>query len=114
MTAVPMPERGRVAGDGVELSYGMWPGEGAPIVAIHGQTASHMNFAGIADRLAGRRPVFAPDMRGRGDSDKPGDGYGFPTYARDIAAAMDALELGPTVVIGHSMGAWIAAELAAS
>jgi lipase len=114
MTAVPMPQRGRVAGDGVELSYGMWPGEGAPVVAIHGQTASHMNFAGIADRLRGRRPVFAPDMRGRGDSDKPEDGYAFEQYGKDIAAAMGALDLGPSIVIGHSMGAWIGAELAAS
>jgi pimeloyl-ACP methyl ester carboxylesterase len=110
---VTRPARGFVDGDGIRLSYGYWPGRGAPILAIHGQTASHMNFGGIADRLGGRRPVFAPDMRGRGDSDKPGDGYTFEQYARDIAAAVRSFGLGPSVVVGHSMGAWIGAALAA-
>jgi lipase len=45
---------GRVSGDAVELAFGYWPGRGAPVVALHGLTASHLNFIGIAERLAGR------------------------------------------------------------
>src|SRR5450759_1748267 len=63
-------------------------GEGPAIVAIHGLTASHVSFAGIAERLAGRRPFFAPDLRGRGRSDKPATGYGMRQHALDVAAAM--------------------------
>ncbi len=104
---------GRLPGDGVELAFGYWPGRGAPVVALHGLTASHLNFVGIAERLAGRCALFAPDLRGRGDSDKPETGYGFVQHARDVAAAMRAMGLGPSVVVGHSMGAFIAAALAA-
>jgi pimeloyl-ACP methyl ester carboxylesterase len=96
----------------VELAYSLWPGKGPPIVAIHGLTASHVSFIGIAERLAGRRPVLAIDLRGRGQSDKPTTGYGMRQHALDIAAAMRSLGLGPSVVLGHSMGAYIGTALA--
>lgn len=105
--------RGRVPGDGVELACGYWPGRGTAIVAIHALTASSMTFVGIAERLAGRRPLFAPDLRGRGDSDKPDGPYGMAQHAADVAAAMRALDLGPSVVVGHSMDAYVATALAA-
>jgi lipase len=105
--------RGRVPGDGVELAFGYWPGCGAPVVALHGLTASHMNFVGIAEKLAGRCALFALDLRGRGDSDKPEGPYGFVQHARDVAAAMRAMGLGPSIVVGHSMGAFVATALAA-
>lgn len=105
--------RGRVPGDGIELNFGFWPGRGAPVVALHGLTASYINFIGIAERLAGRRSLLALDLRGRGDSDKPDGPYGLAQHARDVAAAMRALDLGPSVIVGHSMGAFIATALAA-
>jgi lipase len=105
--------RGRVPGDNVELAFGYWPGRGAPIVALHGLTASYVNFIGIAERLAGRRPLFAVDLRGRGDSDKPEGPYGMAQHARDVAEAMRALGLAASVIVGHSMGAFVATALAA-
>ncbi|MGH8992167.1 MAG: alpha/beta fold hydrolase [Acidimicrobiia bacterium] len=105
--------RGRVTGDGVELAYGFWPGRGMPIVAIHALTTSYKTFVGIGERLAGRRPLFAPDLRGRGDSDKPAGPYGMAAHAADVAAAMRAIGIGPAVVVGHSMGAYVATALAA-
>jgi pimeloyl-ACP methyl ester carboxylesterase len=97
----------------IELAYRLWPGQGAPVVAIHGLTASHVNFIGIAERLGGRRPLLAFDLRGRGQSDKPATGYGMQQHARDIAGAMRSLGLGSSVVLGHSMGAYIGTALAA-
>ncbi|MGH9041379.1 MAG: alpha/beta fold hydrolase [Acidimicrobiia bacterium] len=105
--------RGRVTGDGVELAYGFWPGRGMPIVAVHALTTSYKTFVGIGERLAGRRPLFAPDLRGRGDSDKPTGPYGLTVHASDLAAAMRAIGIGPAVVVGHSMGAYVATALAA-
>jgi lipase len=105
--------RGRLPGDGIELAFGYWPGRGAPIVALHGLTASYVNFIGIAERLAGRRPLFAVDLRGRGDSDKPAGPYGMAQHARDVAVAMRAMGLGASVIVGHSMGAFVATALTA-
>jgi lipase len=106
--------RGRVPGDGITMAFGFWPGAGAPIVALHGVTASYINFVGVADRLAGRRPLLALDLRGRGDTDKPSEGpFGMAQHARDVAAAMSAFGIDDAVVIGHSMGAYVAAALAA-
>jgi len=112
MIKVTREARGRVSGDGVELAFGYWPGRGAPVVGIHGLTASYLSFVGIAERLAGRRPLFAIDLRGRGDSDKPEGPFGMTQHARDVAAAMRALGLGPSIVSGHSMGAFVATALA--
>jgi len=103
--------RGRVTGDGVELAFGYWPGRKKPVVALHGLTASYLNFAGIAERLAGRRALFALDLRGRGDADKPGGPYGMAQHGRDVAAAMRAMGLGPSVIAGHSMGAYVVMAL---
>jgi lipase len=105
--------RGRIPGEGVELAFGYWPGRSLPVVALHGLTASYVNFIGVAERLNGRRPLFALDLRGRGDSEKPDGPYGMAQHARDVAAAMRSLDLGPSVIVGHSMGAFIATALAA-
>jgi lipase len=103
---------GRVSGDGVELAFGFWPGRDAPVVAIHGLTASYMSYIGVAERLAGRRPLFALDLRGRGDSEKPDGPYGMAQHARDVAATMKTMGFGPSVIVGHSMGAFVATALA--
>ena len=105
--------QGRVSGDGVELAFGYWPGRSAALVALHGLTASYLSFVGVAERLAGRRVVFALDLRGRGDSDKPPGPYGMVQHARDVAAAIRTMGLGPSVIVGHSMGGFVAAALAA-
>ena len=63
--------RGRIPGDGITMAWAHWPGTGATVVGLHGVTASYANFLGVADRLAGRRPLFALALRGQGDTDKP-------------------------------------------
>jgi lipase len=111
--AVTREARGRVAGDGIEMAYGFWPGAGRPVVALHGVTASYVNFIGVAEQLAGRRPLLALDLRGRGDTDKPEDGpFGMAQHADDVAAAMAAFDLDNCIVVGHSMGAFVAVALA--
>ena len=106
--------RGRVPGDGITMSWGHWPGAGPAVVGLHGVTASYANFVGIADRLRARRPLLALDLRGRGDTDKPEDGpFGMAQHAHDVAAAMRGWGLQDAVVVGHSMGAFVAVALAA-
>lgn len=103
---------GRAPGDGIELTWGCWPGAGVPVVALHGITASYMNFVGIGHALRGRRPLLAFDLRGRGGSEKIGP-YGMAQHARDVSAAMSSFALRRCVVVGHSMGAFAAVALAA-
>jgi lipase len=109
--SVTREARGRVSGDGVELAFGYWPGRGAPIVALHGLTASYVNFIGIAECLQGRLPLVGFDLRGRGDSDKPSGPYGLAQHGRDVAAAIQAMGLGASILVGHSMGAFVATAL---
>ncbi|MGH9039553.1 MAG: alpha/beta fold hydrolase, partial [Acidimicrobiia bacterium] len=105
--------RGRVQGDGVELAFRRWPGDGPPVVAVHALTASSLSFGGVAERLAGRRPLLAFDLRGRGDSDKPSGPYGIRQHVSDLDLALSRLGIHRPVVVGHSMGAYVAAAFAA-
>jgi len=104
--------RGKVSGDGVELAFGFWPGHGTPVVAIHGLTASFLSYVGVAECLRGRRPLLGFDLRGRGDSAKPQGPYGMVQHARDVAEAMRSFGLRSSVIVGHSMGAFVATALA--
>jgi lipase len=104
---------GMAAADGVNVAFGFWPGRQRPLVAIHGITGNHAQFFGLGVRLAGRRALLAVDLRGRGDSDKPEGPYSMHQHARDIVAVMRNFRLEPSVVVGHSMGAYIGAEVAA-
>lgn len=110
--AVDVPVRGGA------LHVGVWEpadaGAQTPTaLLIHGITASHVSWAGLAAALPGVRLV-APDLRGRGRSrDLPGP-YGMPTHADDVAAALGhvGLGLGPVTVVGHSMGGFVSLVLA--
>jgi pimeloyl-ACP methyl ester carboxylesterase len=83
------------------------------VVAVHALTASSLSFGGVAARLAGRRPLLAFDLRGRGDSDKPSGPYGIVQHACDLDLALSRMGVDRPVVVGHSMGAYVAAALAA-
>jgi pimeloyl-ACP methyl ester carboxylesterase len=87
-------------------------GEGSPIVWVHGLGGSWQNWL---EQL----PVFAPehrcvalDLPGFGASPMPPERISIPEYGRLLAELMDALEIDPAVVVGNSMGGFIAAELA--
>ena len=105
----------RVAADGVVLLVHEWPGKGRgapPVVGIHGLTANHRCWASMAEALAPDFRLVAYDLRGRGDSDKPGTGYSLASHGRDLAALLDSLGLRRVVLMGHSLGATIALRFA--
>ncbi|MGY1670649.1 alpha/beta fold hydrolase [Geodermatophilus sp. SYSU D00710] len=108
--------------DGGELAALHWAADapGSPIaVLVHGITANAMAWAPVAAALAGEFEVLAPDLRGRAASaDLPGP-YGLDRHADDVATLLDRFgadaEAGAdaTVLVGHSMGAFVAALAAA-
>ncbi len=120
-----------------DLSVGD-PGPGAPVVvAVHGITANGLWFGplahALADRLgAGGVRLLAPCLRGRADSagvtaasggtaatggSAAGgvtEAAGLGTHAADVAQVCRVLHLHRPVLVGHSMGAWVAALVAAA
>jgi pimeloyl-ACP methyl ester carboxylesterase len=102
-----------VTANGLRFHFVQWGERGSPVVCLHGTTVNAFSFQAIADGLAGDHRVYAYDLRGRGDSDKPATGYGVPLHAADLAALLDVWGLEQPVIIGHSLGAFIALYFAA-
>ncbi len=102
-----------VAVAGGEMRVGLWegPSDAAPaVLLIHGVTASHLSWPFVAERLPHAR-VIAPDLRGRGRSNGLAGPAGLDAHARDLVAVLDALGVERAVVVGHSMGAFVALVL---
>jgi N-formylmaleamate deformylase len=84
------------------------------LLLLPGITMPALGAAFLAQALSDRFRVCVPDLRGRGESDRaPSGGYTLADYAADADGVIDALELSQPVVIGHSLGARIAAAHAA-
>ncbi len=112
MPIKPINDEYIIAGE-MTLHYVQWGAEGTPVVCVHGLTANAFCFQALADALAPDHRVFAYDLRGRGDSDKPEDDYSIPTHALDLLELLDGLGLEKPVIVGHSLGASIALYFAA-
>ncbi|MEU9791571.1 alpha/beta hydrolase [Streptomyces sparsogenes] len=90
------------------LDYG---GDLPPLVVLPGITSPAITMDFVARELTDLvRPVVL-DVRGRGLSDE-GDGYGLEEYAEDTEALITGLGLDRPLLLGHSMGARIAAVVA--
>jgi lipase len=87
----------------------------AVVVALHGITASHMAWRTAARALVAETDIclLVPDLRGRGRSAGLPGPYGFAAHIADLLALLDRIAAPRIVLAGHSMGAYIAARLAA-
>lgn len=99
-----------IGGEIAVFQYGN--GSGDPVLLIHGVTSSNRAFQLFADALIARgKAPFAVDLRGRGDSNNLPGPFGMKQHAEDIAAVIDHFGWTQPDVIGHSMGAFVAAAL---
>ena len=100
------------APDGLRLYYRDYPSASAlaPVLCLPGLTRNSRDFEPLAARIATTRRVIAPDLRGRGKSqyDPEWRNYHPGQYAADIWALLDQLRLQEVVVIGTSLGGWMA------
>jgi len=87
---------------------------GVPVILLHGVTDSWRSFERVLPYLPPSLRVFALSQRGHGDADRPLTGYSFHDFAADVAAFVDTLDLGPVIVVGHSMGSGVAQRFALS
>ena len=98
--------------NGINLHYMTWGEFTQPeraVLLVHGLTASSRSWVTVGPALAEQGwYAIAPDLRGRGLSDKPPHGYGTPFHVNDLLALSNALNLPTVHVIGHSLGALIA------
>ena len=89
-------------------SEGMLP----PMVLVHGFGIASSYFVPLAARLSRHADVYAPELPGHGRSVHDARPLEIPELARALAAWMDAMALQRVVLIGHSMGCQIVAEMA--
>jgi non-heme chloroperoxidase len=89
--------------DGVSLYY-LEAGSGKPILMIPGWSQTAEQFRHQLEGLSDRYRVIAVDLRGHGESDKPGYGYKISRLAKDVRDMIEALDLQEVDILGHSMG----------
>jgi pimeloyl-ACP methyl ester carboxylesterase len=98
---------------GGELRVGRWGVGPKAVLGIHGITASSLSLAPLAHRLGAEFSLLAPDLRGRGGSSALPGPFGMVAHAADCAAVLEHRATGPAVVVGESMGGFVAVVLAA-
>ncbi|HEY0231184.1 MAG TPA: alpha/beta hydrolase [Dokdonella sp.] len=100
--------------NGTELHY-LQAGQGkeTPVVLLHGYAETSHMWLPLIPKLADRRVVIAPDLRGSGESGKPPGGYDKKSLAQDIHALVHKLGFAKVKVVGHDIGLMVAYAYAA-
>jgi long-chain acyl-CoA synthetase len=83
------------------------------ILFCHGVLLNRRIFERQMAALSDRYRCVAFDFRGHGRSQVTDDGYAVDDLTADTAALIEALDLGPVHVVGHSLGAFVGLRLAA-
>jgi pimeloyl-ACP methyl ester carboxylesterase len=115
MSLTPFGQDKFISVNRLQLHYVEWgtPGN-PPIVLLHGFQSNAHTWDTFSRALADTYHILALDQRGHGDTSWAPDGnYAPDAFISDIAGFMDALNLGPAHLIGHSMGGRHAAMMAA-
>jgi pimeloyl-ACP methyl ester carboxylesterase len=102
VSSVPIPGARR-------LTVRTWAGEGDPLVLLHGLLDCSEGWASLARRTT--RPCIALDLPGFGGSSLP-ERPRIDSYARDVASALEHLDVRGVTLVGHSLGGAVAAAVA--
>jgi pimeloyl-ACP methyl ester carboxylesterase len=88
---------------------------GAPaLVFIHGAFCTHADWLPLVEVVGDEAEVVVFDLRGHGASVAPPESCTIEQFAEDLHALIDALGVGPAVLVGHSIGARVALAAAAA
>jgi pimeloyl-ACP methyl ester carboxylesterase len=87
-------------------------GEGAAVVLLHGSWQDSGQWVAVMNYLSLDHHCFAPDLLGFGDSEHPQIHYSIDLEVECLAEYLEALKLRHVYLVGHSLGAWVAASYA--
>ena len=87
-------------------------GHGLPLVLIHGYPLDHTTWNDVSHLLENEFDLILPDLRGLGESSEVKSVYTVSDMASDIAGLLDYLKIEKAVVVGHSMGGYVALAFA--
>ncbi|WP_067538183.1 alpha/beta fold hydrolase [Nocardia crassostreae] len=108
-------ESGRFRTRAGTLEYAHVSGDGEPTLCLlHGLGARWQTFRLLMRALGPGWNIYAPDLRGHGRSDWVAGHYALADFAADIEQFVTEVIAGPVVLVGHSMGGWISAMVAAA
>ncbi|MFH1639946.1 MAG: alpha/beta hydrolase [Chloroflexota bacterium] len=99
--------------DDGRISYTL-DGQGPPLVLLHSLGVSSESWNKVIEPLAKSWSVYALDMLGHGDSDKPPRNYLIEDYTKNVIQFCERLGLEQIVLCGNSVGALIAIYIAAT
>lgn len=99
--------------EGVKLRVDV-RGEGEPtLVLVHGNGSNRRAWKHQVEHFASGHRMVTFDLRGMGESGTAADGdYSVPAMTADLEAVVDALDLPPFVLVGHSYGGSVVATYA--
>jgi pimeloyl-ACP methyl ester carboxylesterase len=100
----------------LRIHYNVWGDERKPpLVLVHGMRDHSRNWDFVAESFSDRFTVYAPDLRGHGDSDwAPTGAYNIADHVADLARLVDEIDRGPVAIVGHSLGGRIVPAYAAA
>lgn len=85
-----------------------------PLVLVHGFGCARSDWDGVVAHFSARHDTVAVDLGGHGTTPGGPEHRRIETHGRDVAELMEALDVKPAVIFGHSMGCRIALEAALS
>lgn len=98
--------------DGPAIAYDV-AGHGPPVVFVHGLTSFRQTWDPVTGLLAQDVTCVRVDLRGHGTS-AAGPEYSMVSLVGDVRSVVEELALGEPAVVGHSLGATVAAVYAAA
>ena len=101
----------KIQTNGIEIYYET-QGSGTPLVLISGLGYPAWEWHKMLPLLARHFQVITFDNRGVGQSDKPAGAYTAQMLAADVAGLLDGLGVEQAIVMGHSMGGFVAQAFA--
>ena len=115
-TAAPPPGLKFIRAGDINTRYDTWGTTGTPVVLVHGAAESVDTWSRLVPLLATKHRVYAYDITGYGYSERKAP-YTVEHLAAQLLGFLDAMHLGGPgqprpILVGHSLGAGIAAEAA--
>lgn len=105
---------GSIQSNGVRINYYRTGDDKPPVVMLHGFSDAALSWNRLPVALEPEFDVVLVDARGHGYSASPETGYGLHDHVADVLVLIDHLNLDRPALIGHAMGAVVAANLAAA